>query len=94
MSQKRDELALLGGPKAKTCPFGTGKRFGEPEKKELAEVIDSDVLFYAKGRKVKDMEGKLKGMYGMRHCIGCSSGTAAVHVALATLRLPPGTEVV
>jgi dTDP-4-amino-4,6-dideoxygalactose transaminase len=94
MSQDKNKLALLGGSKAKTCPFGTGKRFGEAEKKQLGEAIDSDVLFYAIGKKVKEMETKLKGMYGIKHCNGCSSGTAAVHIALGTLRLPPGTEVI
>nr|MDO8083459.1 DegT/DnrJ/EryC1/StrS family aminotransferase [Candidatus Sigynarchaeum springense] len=94
MSQDRRKLALLGGPKAKTCPFGTGKRFGEAEMKQLGDVIDSDVLFYAIGKKVREMEAKLKDMYGMKHCNGCSSGTAAVHIALGTLRLPPGSEVI
>jgi perosamine synthetase len=94
MSQDRSKLALLGGPKAKTCPFGTGKRFGDAEKKQVIEALDSDVLFYVFGKKVKEMEAKLKGMYGLKHCNGCSSGTAAVHIALGTLRLPPGTEVI
>ena len=33
-------------------------------------------------------------MYGRKHCIACSSGTAAVHIALGTLQLPPGSEVI
>jgi dTDP-4-amino-4,6-dideoxygalactose transaminase len=33
-------------------------------------------------------------MYGRKHCIACSSGTAAVHIALGTLQVPPGKEVI
>nr|MDO8108820.1 DegT/DnrJ/EryC1/StrS family aminotransferase [Candidatus Sigynarchaeota archaeon] len=67
---------------------------GDAEKKQVIEALDSDVLFYVFGKKVKEMESKLKAMYGMKHCNGCSSGTAAVHIALGTLQLPPGSEVI
>jgi dTDP-4-amino-4,6-dideoxygalactose transaminase len=33
-------------------------------------------------------------MYGMKHCIACGSGTAAVHMAVAALQLPVGSEVI
>jgi perosamine synthetase len=89
-----EKLALFGGPKTKTSPFGDGKRFGEEEKKEVLEVLDSDILFYVFGTKVREMETKMRGMYGMKHCNGCSSGTAAVHIALGSLQLPPGKEVI
>lgn len=90
----REELALNGGPKTKTTPFGTGRRFGEEEKKQLLEVIDSDVLFYVFGSKVKQMESMMKSLYGARFASGCSSGTAAVHIALGALGIEPGREVI
>ncbi|UCF99613.1 MAG: DegT/DnrJ/EryC1/StrS family aminotransferase [Spirochaetaceae bacterium] len=89
-----EKLALFGGSKTKTTPFGVGKRFGEEEKQEVLEVLDSDILFYVFGTKVREMEAKMRGMYGMKHCNGCSSGTAAVHIALGSLQLPPGKEVI
>jgi dTDP-4-amino-4,6-dideoxygalactose transaminase len=87
-------LALHGGPKTKTTPFGTGKRFGDEEKRQLLDVIDRDMLFYFFGTKVFEFQEKFAALYGMKHCICCSSGTAAVHIALATLQLPPGREVI
>ncbi len=33
-------------------------------------------------------------MYGLKHCSGCSSGTAAVHIALGALAVGPGREVI
>ncbi len=55
------------------------------EKKQLMEVVDSDILFYFSGRKVYEFQDKFTKMYNMKHCISCSSGTAAVHMAVAAL---------
>jgi dTDP-4-amino-4,6-dideoxygalactose transaminase len=93
-SEINEKLALHGGPKAKTRPFQTGRRHGELEKQYLNEVIDSDMLFYFMGTKVKQFQREFAEMYGMKHCVACSSGTAAVHMAVASLELPPGTEVI
>src|SRR5881409_783868 len=89
-----EPLALHGGPKAKRTPFPPRKRHGELEKRYLSEVIDSDVLFYFIGSKVYEFQKRFAAMYGRKHCIACSSGTAAVHIALGALQLPPGSEVV
>ena len=94
MANDTPPLAIHGGPKTKTTPFGTGKRFGDEEKRQLMDVIDRDMLFYFMGTKVFEFQEKFAALYGMKHCICCSSGTAAVHIALATLQLPPGREVI
>src|SRR3989475_9414085 len=89
-----ETLALHGGPKAKRTPFPARKRHGELEKRYLSEVIDSDVLFYFTGTKVYEFQKQFAAMYSRKHCIACSSGTAAVHIALGALQLPPGSEVI
>jgi perosamine synthetase len=89
-----EALAIDGGPRTKTTPFGKGRRFGEEEKREILAVLDSDVAFYVFGTKVKAMEAKMKALYGMRYAFGCSSGTAAVHIALGALAIEPGREVI
>src|SRR5215831_14780818 len=89
-----EKLALYGGPKAKRTPFATRKRHGEMEKKYLSEVIDADVLFYFSGTKVLEFQKRFAEMYGIKHCVACSSGTAAVHIALGALQLPAGKEVI
>ena len=89
-----ERLAADGGPKAKRTPFGTGRRHGEVERALLSEVIDSDVLFYFIGTKVFEFQREFARMYGKRHSIACSSGTAAVHIALGALELPAGSEVI
>jgi perosamine synthetase len=88
------QLAINGGSKTKLTPFGTGKRFGKEEKEQLMEVIDSDMLFYFMGSKVFEFQKAFAEIYNMKHCVACSSGTAAVHMAIAALQLKPGTEVI
>lgn len=89
-----ETLAIQGGSKAKTTPFGTGRRHGLEEKRLLDEVIDSDVLFFFTGTKVSELQREFGSMYGVRHVVACSSGTAAVHIAVAALELPAGSEVI
>ena len=49
------------------------------------------MLFFYMGTKVRALEKRFAEMYGMKHCIACSSGTAAVHMAVAALGLPVGS---
>lgn len=91
---KKEELALYGGAKAKTAPYGTGRRFGEAELKELKEALDQNTLFYWAGRKSRALFKKFADMYGMKYCTGASSGTAAVHCALGAVGITAGDEVI
>ncbi|MFH0922282.1 MAG: DegT/DnrJ/EryC1/StrS family aminotransferase [Fibrobacterota bacterium] len=94
MTLQKDALAMEGGPKAKTVPYGTGKRFGEPELAYLKEALDQNTLFYYKGNMVKRFVRKFADMYGFKHCVATSSGTASIHVALSAIGLSVGDEVI
>lgn len=89
-----EKLAIDGGVPAVRTPIPARKRHGELEKRHLGEVIDSDVLFFHLGTKVREFEGRFAKLYGKTHCVACSSGTASVHMAVASLQLPPGSEVI
>src|SRR5436853_5423733 len=52
------------------------------------------MLFFFNGSKVFEFQKRFAAMYECKHCIACSSGTAAVHIALGALQLPPGSEVI
>lgn len=93
-SKDTQELAIHGGPAARRTPFPPLKRHGDLDVRYLKEVIDSDVLFFFAGTKVFEFQKRFAEMYGRKHCIACSSGTAAVHIAIAALQLPPGSEVI
>ncbi|MFD1174872.1 DegT/DnrJ/EryC1/StrS family aminotransferase [Paenibacillus puldeungensis] len=89
-----EKLAIHGGPKVKATPFGSGKRFGEAELKELREAIEQDTLFYHYGQKVKQFLQKFNEMYGVKYSVATSSGTAAIHVALGAAGVTAGDEVI
>jgi len=87
-------LAVDGGPPAKASPFPPRRRHGGREKRLLDEVVDSDILFYWLGTKVVELQRRAAERCGRRHAVACSSGTAAVHVAVGALGLPAGAEVI
>lgn len=89
-----EQLALYGGPKTKTTPFGTGKRFGNEELANLKDALNQNTLFYWFGHQVKDLTKKFAAMYDMPYCVAASSGTAAIHVALGACGVTAGDEVI
>jgi dTDP-4-amino-4,6-dideoxygalactose transaminase len=89
-----EKLAIHGGTSVKVTPFGTGKRFGKPELRQLREAIEQNTLFYWYGDKVKAFTRKFADLYGMKHCVAASSGTAAIHAALGACGITEGDEVI
>lgn len=89
-----DKLALNGGVKVKTTPFGTGKRFGLEEVHELVEALEQNTLFYHAGKKVKQFLADFNSMYGVQYSVATSSGTASIHVALCAAGVSVGDEVI
>lgn len=87
-------LAIHGGPKVKTSPYGTGKRFGLDEVQQLVEALDQNTLFYHSGKKVKQFLNDFNELYGVRYSVAVSSGTAAIHVALGAAGITVGDEVI
>lgn len=75
--------------------------FGEEEKREILEVLDTGVLFryeFVEKRKgiykVADFEERFADYCGARYTQAVSSGTAALRVAMAALGIGPGDEVI
>jgi perosamine synthetase len=87
------ELAIEGGPKAKPTPYQVTNRYGEEEMKLVQEVLESGRLMGVDG-KVKDFEVETAKYFGVSHAIMVTSGTAALHVALAALGVSEGDEVI
>ncbi|WP_135553503.1 DegT/DnrJ/EryC1/StrS family aminotransferase [Paenibacillus cymbidii] len=91
---EQDVLAIHGGKPAKTAPYGTGKRFGEEEVRELVEALEQNTLFYHFGGKVKRFLADFNALYGIPYSVATSSGTAAIHVALGAAGVTVGDEVI
>ncbi len=103
MAYGRKDLALNGGPKAKTTPaipmFPGGLEIGKEEKREVMEVLDNKYLFRYYGpkeapSKVKALEEQYAKSLGTRHCLALNSCTSALITALVAGGVGPGDEVI
>lgn len=72
----------------------TGRDFGVEELALLREVLDSGTLNCTKGSQVKAFEQAFAARYGMPHARAVTSGTAAIHCAVAAIDPEPGDEIV
>ncbi len=71
-----------------------GRTLGEEELALLEEVIRSGKLNATGGVMVPRLEEEFARLQGLPHAVALSSGSAAVHTALAALDLEPGDEVI
>lgn len=72
----------------------SGRTLGDEEIAALREVVRSGTLTSTKGTAVKAFERNFAASVGAKHAIACSSGTAAVHAAVAAIDPEPGDEIV
>lgn len=96
-------LAVHGGPPVRSSPLPStsdrsGRRLGDEERKALDQVIDSGTLWRINGSQVPALEREFADYVGLSggscQTIASTSGTSAVHLAVAALRLEPGDEVI
>lgn len=64
----------------------------EEEVEAVKEVLLSG--HYVSGPRIKEFEKKFADYVGVKHAVAVNSGTAALHVALASLDIGPGDEVI
>ena len=72
----------------------TGRDLGEEELKYLREVIESGTLNCTKGTQVKAFESAFAARWGVPHARAVTSGTAAIHTAIAAVDPEPGDEII
>jgi 8-amino-3,8-dideoxy-alpha-D-manno-octulosonate transaminase len=75
--------------------------FGPEERKEVSEVLETGILFRygfdqeRRGHwKAREFEAEIAGFTGAKHCLACSSGSAAVSIMLAAAGVGAGDEVI
>lgn len=69
-------------------------RWGVAELARLTEMVNQSSLFYWNGPQTAALHTEFRKHYDFKHLFPCSSGTAALHIAVAALRLKPGDEVI
>jgi dTDP-4-amino-4,6-dideoxygalactose transaminase len=88
------DLALLGGPRAKTRPFPAWPQFDDQERRGLTEVLESRVWWRTPGEKTLQFESAFAAAHAAAYGIAVTNGTAALEVTLAALGIGPGDEVI
>lgn len=87
-----DELAIHGGPKVKCTPYQRPNRYGQEELAQLQRVLESGRLM-GPGGMVEEFEAAVCDRFQVKHAVLVTSGTSALHTALAALGVAEGDEV-
>ena len=72
-------------------PYGT-QWIDDDDINEVVKVLKSDWI--TTGPKIKEFEDALCSYLGCRHCVAVNSGTSALDIAVQSLDLPKGSEVI
>ncbi len=72
----------------------SGRTFGEEEIRYVTEVLKSGTLTTTKGKFGKMLEKAFAEKFGAKYAYACTSGSAAIHIAVATVNPNPGDEII
>lgn len=93
-SKPASDLAVHGGPKAVQKAATAEPRWGEPERHQLEAMLQQNSLFYWQGPQTELLTQRFREVCPVEHVQTCSSGTAALHIAVAAAGIGPGDEVI
>ncbi|PSK96919.1 dTDP-4-amino-4,6-dideoxygalactose transaminase [Haloactinopolyspora alba] len=94
------DLAVDGGPAVRTGPplpsamSADGRRIGAEEEAAVLRVLRSGMLSGVWGPEVPALAREFAEQVGSGHAVACSSGTAALHLAVAAVDPEPGDEII
>jgi dTDP-4-amino-4,6-dideoxygalactose transaminase len=89
-----EKLAINGGPKTVTSKLTGWPNLSEKAIKAVENVLRSGKVNYWTGSKGREFEEKFAEWQGSKYAVSVSNGTAALHVALTSLGIGPGDEVI
>ncbi|MBM4045122.1 MAG: DegT/DnrJ/EryC1/StrS family aminotransferase [Planctomycetes bacterium] len=90
-----EELAIKGGPKS--VPQGLVKAWPpitDDDKKAVLAVFDSGHLHGTAAPQCVELQKEWAAFVGVKYCLACNSGTAALHMCVAACEIGPGDEVI
>ncbi|MDP3951400.1 DegT/DnrJ/EryC1/StrS aminotransferase family protein [Microbacterium sp.] len=71
-----------------------GRTFGKEEEAAVIRVLRSGILSGVWGSEVPALAREFSRLIGASHTVPCSSGTAALHLAVAAVDPAPGDEII
>lgn len=88
------ELAINGGEKTAYNPFPLWPQFAEKTITDIIGPLKNGKVNYWTGPKGMEFEDRFAQWAGAKMAISCTSGTSAVHIAVGSLNIGPGDEVI
>ena len=73
---------------------GGGRRRGQPERKQIEAMFQQGSLVYWQGPQTRVLTERFREICPLRHVQTCTSGTVAIHIAVAAAGIGPGDEVI
>lgn len=90
-----EKLAIHGGePILTRSDYQNWPIIGADERRLVNEVLDSGIVAGGTAPQVSALEREWAQYVGSKHCLTTTSGTAALHMALAAVGVGPGDEVI
>jgi perosamine synthetase len=93
-TQADEKLAVEGGPKAVQQDPVAQPRWGDVELEQLREMLTQGSLFYWKGPQTELLKERFRKFCPLKDVQTCSSGTAALHIAVSAAGIGLGDEVI
>jgi polysaccharide deacetylase family protein (PEP-CTERM system associated) len=94
-SQPKGSLTMSNSPiQLPSDQNASGRTFGAEELENVAAALRSGTLTSTKGTFVSQFEQNFASQLGSRFGHACSSGTAAIHTAIAAINPEPGDEII
>lgn len=90
-----EKLAINGGtPVLQRSDYHNWPIITDDDRRLVNEVLDSGILAGGTAPQVTALEREWAAYTGAKHCLTTTSGTAALHMALAAVGVGPGDEVI
>ncbi len=90
-----EKLAIADGiPVLKRTDYQNWPIITDDDRRLINEVLDSGIVAGGTAPQVTALEREWADYVGCRHCLTTTSGTAALHMALAAVGVGPGDEVI
>jgi dTDP-4-amino-4,6-dideoxygalactose transaminase len=87
-------LAIEGGSPLRTHPFAPWPSFSSEEIVAATRVLESGRVNYWTGEEGRRFEAEFAAFVGCKHAIALANGTVALELALESLGIGPGDEVI
>ena len=94
MAKKNNEDLIMNGSGVAEIGFPGWPQFADGAAEAVKEVLDSGKVTYWTGNVGMKFEEEFAAWAGAKYAIACTNGTAALHIALASLGVGPGDEVI